>query len=100
MSMTIPTLINRFAHYAASDYLKFDRVDTSPTRRMDLCAFMLLDALVPSSHDIILSATHDTIYLDVDLAALSAVASEADILTLVRCGVSYDNVSNCLWMYA
>lgn len=97
--MTITALLNRFAQHATTDFLKFDRVDTSPTRRMDLCAFMLLDALVPSTHDIILSSEHDTVYLDVDLEKLSEVASDADILTLVRCGVSYDQTSNCLWMY-
>ena len=69
---------------------KFNRAKSPPSKRPDLCAFLLLDRLVPGNRDIIGDARHDQFFLSIDLDELAAVATESDILTLVRCGVMID----------
>lgn len=76
----------------------FDRVALKPCKRPDLCAFILLDTLLPGNQDIISASEHDEIYLNIDINELAKVATEQDILTLVRCGVRYDSGLNCLTM--
>jgi hypothetical protein len=86
------------------EYIKFDHVAGVDrlSERPDLCAFLLLERLVPGRKggDIIGSAEHDQIWLDVNIEKLSAVASDADICTLVRCGVRYDSEFDSLAMFA
>ena len=56
----------------------------------DLEAFIYLQTLVPSDEDIIVSAEHDKIWLSTDMEMLAKVATDEDILYLVRRGVMYD----------
>ena len=65
----------------------------------DLTAFTLLNRLVPGAHRMISGAEHDQIWLDVDLDELAKVASEDDIITLIRCGVWLDDEDECLCMF-
>jgi len=65
--------------------------------RPDLNAFLLLDRLVPGECDMVCSAEHDEIYLDVDPEALARVATEEDIADLVRCGVRFHDDSLCMF---
>jgi hypothetical protein len=81
------------------EYLKFERVESKLTNRADLHAFILLDRLAPSSCDIIDSAVHDEISLHVDCRKLAKAATEEDVLTLVRCGVRYDDEYEGLNMF-
>lgn len=82
------------------DYIKFERVENPLHRRPDICAFLLLDKLVPGkAHAMVCSAEHDEIWLDVDCEALAAVATEQDIQTLARCGVRYDSETDSLAMF-
>lgn len=73
----------------SEDFLKFDRVtgERRLANRPDLCAFLLLDRLVPGTHDMVSSAEHDQIWLDVDVEKLAAVITPDDVATLQRCGV-------------
>lgn len=81
-------------------YLKFDRVSSRFSERSDLHAFILLDKLVPgSASDIVSSAQHDEIFLGAQIDELEKVATEDDVLTLVRCGVRYDEQYDCLAMF-
>lgn len=83
------------------EYLKFDRVEGKLNSRPDLCAFLLLDKLLPKDgSDIICSASHDEFFIDIDCEKLSDIATEEDILTLVRCGVRYDSETDSLAMFA
>lgn len=82
------------------EYIKFDRVVNKASNRPDLCAFMLLDAILPGGSDMVCAATHDQIYLGVDCEAFAELSTEADILTLVRCGVFYDSETDSLSMFA
>lgn len=84
-----------------SEYLKFERVENKLHARPDLCAFLLLDKLMPhEGRDMVCGAAHDEIYLDADCEKLSEVATENDILTLARCGVHYDSDTGGLAMFA
>jgi hypothetical protein len=71
------------------EYLKFGRVENPLYPRPDIAAFLLLDKLVPASfeRDMICGASHDEIFLDIDVEELTEVANEEDVLTLIRCGV-------------
>jgi hypothetical protein len=71
------------------EYLKFGRVENPLYPRPDIAAFLLLDKLVPASfeRDMVCGAGHDEIFLDTDVEELTKVATEEDVLTLVRCGV-------------
>ena len=82
------------------EYLKFDRVEKKYSSRPDICAFILLDKLVPSNgHDMISAAEHDEIFLNTDCEKLAEVATEEDILMLKRCGVNYSGDFECLSMF-
>jgi AAA15 family ATPase/GTPase len=82
------------------DYLKFDRVENKLHSRPDLCAFLLLDKLMPNAgRNMVFAAEHNEIFLDADCEKLAEVATEEDILTLTRCGVNYDGDIDSLAMY-
>ena len=81
------------------EYLKFERIESPLHPRADIAAFLLLHNLVPATGDMVASASHDEIWLDTDVAKLGRVATEVDVLTLVRCGVRYDDELESLGMY-
>lgn len=88
-----------FKKYEEDEYLKDSRItEDSVTRRPDIRAFLLLDKLLPDTRDIISDARHDEIFLDVDLEQLALVATDEDILYLVRCGVRLDEDSLCMFV--
>ena len=78
------------------EFLKFDRVKNNLSNRADLHAFLLLDKLFPSTHNLVASADHDEIFLDVDSDKLAEVATEEQLIDLHRCGVflfqEYDSI--------
>ena len=82
------------------EYRKFERVEGKLHPRPDICAFLLIDSLLPGSRNIVCAAEHDEIYLDADCDMLAEVATEEDILTLVRCGVRYSGEYESLAMFA
>lgn len=81
------------------NYLKFKDLENKLHSRPDICAFLLIDKLLPSNNDIVSAAEHDVIYLDCDIEELSKVATEEDILMLCKCGVIYDSDYDCLSMF-
>lgn len=89
------------------EHHKFDRIPKRdrPSRRADLCAFIRLDKLVPEpaagyGADAMISCSeHEEIYLGIDPEALNKVATDEDILYLVRCGVFYDTSVDSLSMF-
>ncbi|HAX23084.1 MAG TPA: hypothetical protein DCY64_22710 [Hydrogenophaga sp.] len=83
------------------EYLNFKMVEKPMHNRPDLCAFLLLDKLLPNKgRDMVCAAEHDEFFLDADCEKLAAVATEEDILTLIRCGVRYDSDTDSLAMFA
>lgn len=84
---------------AADEYIKFERIEKPRHRRPDICAFLLLDELVPGEpRDMVAAAEHDEIWLDVDCDALAEVATQEHIVELSRCGVRYDPEMDSLAM--
>lgn len=90
------------------EFLKFERIENPLSVRPDLHAFLLLDQIVPpvSNHsgegypDMVCSAAHDEIWLTTDTDALAELASEEQIIDLIRCGVRYDDKIDSLCMFA
>lgn len=69
------------------------------TDRADLIGFKLLNTLVPGQRDIIAAAEHDMIWLSIELEDLAGVASEDDVIALLRCGILYDADRESLYMH-
>lgn len=82
------------------EYHDFKSVKNPPCESSDLSAFMLIHKFMISKEaDVITSAEHDEIYLpsidDLDLEKIT----EDDIISLIRCGVRYDQNYECLSMF-
>lgn len=89
-------IFDRYDH----EFLKKERVDFTVTKRPDLHAFLLLDRLLPGKRDMISASEHDEYFLDIDIDKLVEVITEADIITLQRCGVRYDESLDSLAVFA
>ena len=93
------TDLHEFYEEHNDEFLKFDRVENKLSLRPDLHAFLLLDKLLPGKDDIVASAEHDEIYLDVDVEKLLEVATEAELIDLHRCGVLVFSEYDSLGMF-
>lgn len=71
------------------EYLKFEKVEPKFSQRADIHAFILLDKLCPGTQNIVGSATHYEFYLRLDVDDIIDKITEEDIITLIRCGISY-----------
>lgn len=82
------------------EFLKFDAIENPEFTRPDLCAFVMLERLFPSTNhsDIVIAAEHDIIFLDVDVESIEKLTKE-QILYLTRCGVMYDSSHDSLSMF-
>jgi|SRR6478609_2544325 len=85
--------------YKDWEHGKFEKIVNKFSNRPDLHAFILLDKLVPSTNDedIIVAAEHDEIYLSTNIEEFLKVATEADVIDLMRCGVRYQNEGFCMF---
>lgn len=82
-----------------SEYGKFDLVENKLSSRPDLHAFMMIDRLVPGTSDIVGAAFHDEFFLDVSVDALDEIATESQMIDLIRCGVRFDRETDSLAMF-
>lgn len=80
------------------EYGQFERIPAPRHPRPDICAFLMLADLVPGEGEMLDAAHNDQIYLSVDCGELARVITDEDILTLARCGVSYDDEAGSLVM--
>jgi hypothetical protein len=80
-------------------FLEFDECTEKPSGRADICAFIILDRLIPGTCDMVCSAEHDEIWLVTDPDEIAEVATEADVINLIRCGVRYDGDTGSFAMY-
>ena len=94
---TIDEIRKIFEKYE-DEYLEFDKILAKTSNRKDLHAFNLLDRLFPSNFDIVSAAAHDEIWLEVTPEQLG-IATEEQILELIRCGVRYDRSTDSLGMF-
>jgi hypothetical protein len=97
--MTESEIRSFFEKHHDSEFLQFDRIENKRSGRPDLHAFLLVNDLVPGTTDIVSSAGHDEIWLAVGLEELSKVATEEQIVELIRCGVRVDDYGEGLAMF-
>jgi hypothetical protein len=88
-----------FEKYSDEEFLKFDRVENKRSKRADLHAFLLLDTLIPGDSDMVSAAEYDEIFLEVSPDKLAEVATEEQVLELIRCGVRLDSYTDSLAMF-
>lgn len=86
--MNYKTFDKFYEAHSDEHFLKFDAIPAERrlSQRPDLNAFLLLDKLVPGKSDMVACAEHDEIYLEVDTKKLMKVATEEQLLDLIRCG--------------
>jgi len=78
---------------------EFERVENPLHPRRDVCALLLLERLAPVKYKAIGGAYHDEIYFAADPENVAEVATEEELLTLIRCGVLYDEDSGSFKMF-
>lgn len=89
-----------FERHSDEEFIKFERVDNPLHDSPDMAAFLLLSKLVPNpGRDMVSSANRDQIWLSTDTERLAEVATEEDIITLIRCGVMFDSDADCLSLF-
>ena len=73
-------------------YLKFEDIPKHYRRsnRPDLHAFIVLNGLFPRDRDLICSAEHDVIYLDVTTEEVESIDDDI-VLQLIQCGVIFSD---------
>lgn len=75
------------------EHLRFEALENPPSKRVDICAFILLDQICPPSkghHFIIRSATPYAAYLDINVIEFADKVTPEQLLYLVRCGLRLD----------
>jgi hypothetical protein len=78
----------------------FERIEDSPCKRPDLYAMTILDRLCPGEGDLIVRTDFDSFTFSISVDQLEGVATEEDIITLIRCGVTfYSCGDNALFMF-
>ena len=87
-----------FSEYE-NEFLEFKRIKNPRHARPDLCAFLMLDDLLPGTEDMIGAGEHDEIWLSVSCNVLANVATKEFICNLRRCGVWYSEDNNSLSMF-
>lgn len=100
--MELERMEELFDQYSDEDeYLKFEKVENKLSQRSDLHAFILFDKLMPvSKSDIIGSSEHDEFYLSIEPEEFAKVATDENILELVRCGVMYNSSYDSFSMFS
>ena len=99
-NMSVEQLSATFDKYE-DEYIQFQNVANKRSRRPDMHAFIVLDELLPGDGkgDLISAAEHDQFFLDIEPEALARVATEEIILDRVRCGVSFDEENESLFLF-
>ncbi len=91
---------DKFSVEGEDEYLHFERIAVPLSKRPDLHAFLMLDAMLPGAkRNMVCASAHDEFYLDVGLEKLAAVATEEQIRDLVRCGVILNSDTESLSMF-
>lgn len=95
--MTVEQLEELFQTHE-NEFLEWEKVTNKLSQRTDLHVFIKLDQMCPSNLDIVAYAEHNEFFLSVSLEELAQVATEDDIIELIRCGVRL-SCDNGLCMY-
>lgn len=65
----------------------------------DLCALQLVSLLCPTAKSVIGAAERDKVWLNADPDTLNLVATDQQLLTLIRCGVGYDEDEDGFYLF-
>lgn len=83
-----------------SSFKEFECVESKRSNRPDLHAFIMLNELFPKSRDMVTSASHDQIWLDVSEEEIETLTEE-QILELSRSGFfTITNVALCRCLFS
>lgn len=81
-----------------NEFLNFSKIENKRSTRPDLHAFLLLDALVPGTTDIISAAEHDEFYLSIDPDDLAKSGiTEEQVIELTQCGIRLGSEGLCMF---
>ena len=86
----------------AAGLCDFDKITSPKHPRPDICAFILLHEIMGGENagrDMVCAAAHDQIWLDVDVEKFAERVTEEQVVTLVRCGVMYEEDTESLSMF-
>lgn len=86
------------------EFLKFDRIEEPLVDAPDLCAMLYMTNFLTTEqcechHNIILYSEHDEIFFSIDVDYFSEIASEFDVIYLIRCGVRYSENFSSFCMF-
>lgn len=93
------TVQEMFESVSDEEFLRFERVEDKRSTRPDIHAFLLLNDLFPCTTSIVSGAQHDQIWLGVHESEVSTLTIQ-NVIELSRCGVSYDDETGSLYMFA
>jgi hypothetical protein len=95
--MKLSDMFEKFEHMD----LRFEDIENPPSTYRDISAFLYLEKLLGSGNGLpmVNTVAYDQFWLHVDCDALEKVATDEDILYLLRCGVYLDRMCNCLMMF-
>lgn len=84
-----------------AEYGKFELIRSPRHPRPDICAFLMLDELMPAvaDKDMVSAAESGEIFLSVNCEELAKVVTSVQVRNLVRCGVRYSPSYDCLCMF-
>jgi len=81
------------------EFLKFERIKKPLHARPDICAMLMIHAIVGGVGDLISAAEHDVFYFDVDVETFAEKATTEQIRDLRRCGVVFFEECDSLGMF-
>ena len=71
------------------EFCRFERIENPPYKRPELYAMTILDRLCPGEGDLIIRTDFDSFTFSISVDQSEGVATEEDIITLIRCGVTF-----------
>jgi hypothetical protein len=95
-------IMNEWFETHSNEYGKFELVENKRSTHPDLHAFLLLEELsgVNNNRNVLASAEHDEVWLSFDPSVIAETVTEAQVIELIRGGVSYCDSYDGFSMFA
>lgn len=97
--------IKQFMARHSDEFGKFDRINNPPSTHRDLCALLILSRFMDPYSDVINSAESKkgncagVIVFELPIHEVERMATENQVIQLIRCGVEYNSEYDALVMY-
>lgn len=85
MSINLKEIFEKYG----DEWDRFDRIETKFSKRPIINALILLDKIYPDNKNIGFYSTEGDVLINIDDEKLEEVATEQDIIDLMRCGIHY-----------